>query len=138
MQVFCPVNRNCSCADAARGFCFTRSMDSELWQLRHSSESLAFIRSHSRSARCLRMARNLSRVSMDPKMWPQTSFEACILRAILLVHSCGTWQSGHPALTPDRFVKWIVTLSSSKTLVFISWQPTQNFSVFVYSSAVLN
>src|SRR5215203_4683144 len=66
-------------------------MDSLLWQLRHSSESFAFMRSHSRSARCLRSARNLSRVSMDPKMWPHTSFEACILRAILSVQLCGTW-----------------------------------------------
>src|SRR5215212_8727595 len=68
MQVFSPLKRERSCAWAARGFCFVRSMDSLLWQLRHSSESFAFMRSHSRSARCLRSARNLSRVSMEPKI----------------------------------------------------------------------
>jgi hypothetical protein len=36
------------------------------------------------------------------KDFPQTSFEACILRAILTVHSCGTWQSGQVARTPER------------------------------------
>src|SRR5215207_6559716 len=137
MQVFSPLNRERSCAWAARGFCFVRSIDSLLWQLRHSSESFAFIRSHSRSAKCLRSARNLSRVSMEPKMWPHTSFEACIFRAILSVHLCGTWQSGQVARTPERLVKWIVPLSSSKTLVFISWQLTQKRSVLVASRMVL-
>src|SRR4029079_3712752 len=125
MQVLSPENRKRSCAEAARRFCFVRSIDSELWQLRHSRESLAFIRSHSPSARCLRMDRNLSRVSMEPKMWPHTSFEACILRAILLVHSCGTWQSGQVARTPDRLVKCTVDLSSSKTLHGHSGTETQ-------------
>ena len=78
--------------------------------------------------------RNLSRVSMEPKMWPQTSFEACILRAILSVQSCGTWQSGQVARTPERLVKWIVPFSSSKTLSRISWQLMQNVSVLVASS----
>ena len=36
---------------------------------------------------------------MVPKILPQTSLEACILRAILWVHSCGTWQSGQVART---------------------------------------
>ena len=58
----------------------------------------------------LAQGHELSRVSIEPKMWPQTSFEACILRAILLVQSCGTWQSGQAARTPERFVKWIVPL----------------------------
>ena len=44
---------------------------------------------------------------------------------------------GAGARTPERFVKWIVPLSSSKTLVFISWQPVQNRSVLVASSTVL-
>src|SRR5215217_6353497 len=96
------------------------------------------MRSHSRSAMCLRRAKSSSRVSIEPKMWPQTSFEACILRAILFVHSCGTWQSGHVARTPERLVKWIVPFISSKTLVFISWQEVQNLSVLVASSTVLN
>ena len=34
-------------------------------------------------------------MSMVPKILPQTSFEACILRAILSVQSCGTWQLEH-------------------------------------------
>ena len=68
---------------------------------------------------------------------PQTSFEACILRAILSVQSCGTWQSGQLARTPERLVKWIVDFSSANTLSRISWQPVQNFSVLVTSSAVL-
>ena len=45
---------------------------------------------------------------MVPKMKPHTSFEACILRAILCVQSFGTWQSEHFARTPERLVKWIV------------------------------
>ena len=53
---------------------------------------------------------------MVPKMWPQTSLEACILRAIFRVQSCGTWQSGQFARTPDRLVKWMVACNSSKTL----------------------
>src|SRR5215203_7525815 len=72
-----------------------------------------------------------------PENMPQTSFEACIFRAILSVQLCGTWQSGQVARTPERFVKWIVPLSSSKALAFISWQPVQNRSVLVASSTVL-
>ena len=63
------------------------------------------------------VSRNLSRVSIVPKILPQTSFEACILRAILLVQSCGTWQSGQVARTPERLVKWIVPFSSSIDVV---------------------
>ena len=55
-----------------------------------------------RESEALRL--ELSRVSMVPKTLPHTSFDACILRAILCVHSCGTWQSGHFARTPLRFV----------------------------------
>jgi hypothetical protein len=69
---------------------------------------------------------------------PQTSLEACILRAILSVQLCGTWQSGQLARTPERFEKWMVDFSSANTLSRISWQPVQNFSVLVSSSAVLN
>src|SRR5262245_45390082 len=113
-------------------------MYSKSWQLRHSSELFALSRAHSCSASSRRMATNFSRVLMVPKILPHTSFEACILRAILSVHSCGTWQSGQVARTPERLVKWIVVFSSSNTLVRISWQLTQNFSVLVSSSAVLN
>src|SRR5205085_10749526 len=84
-----------------------------------------------------RFSRNLSRVSMVPNRWPQTSLEACILRAILSVQLCGTWQSGQLARTPERLEKWTVDLSSANTLSRISWQPVQNFSVLVSSSAVL-
>jgi hypothetical protein len=44
---------------------------------------------------------------------------------------------GQPALTPERFVKWIVPFSSSKTLA-ASHGSHAELSVFVYSSAVLN
>src|SRR3954470_396403 len=74
---------------------------------------------------------------MVPNRWPQTSLEACILRAILSVQLCGTWQSGQLARTPERLEKWIVGFSSANTLSRISWQPVQNFSVFVNSNAVL-
>src|SRR3954471_7592004 len=113
------------------------SIDTAEWQLRHSSESLAPMRAHSRSARYRLRSRKASRVEIEPKMWPQTSLEACIFRAIFRVHSCGTWQSGQPARTPDRLVKWMVPCSSSKTLLRISWQLTQNSGRFVASSAVL-
>src|SRR5436190_7816891 len=75
---------------------------------------------------------------MVPNRCPQTSFDACILRAILSVQLCGTWQSGQLARTPERLEKWIVGFSSENTLSRISWHPVQNFSVLVSSSAVLN
>src|ERR1700712_2431500 len=81
---------------------------------------------------------NFSRVLMVPNRCPQTSFDACILRAILSVQLCGTWQSGQLTRTPERLEKWIVGFSSANTLSRISWQPVQNFSVLVTSSAVLN
>src|SRR4051794_21750068 len=137
MQVRCPVNRYRWWTRAARAPCLVMSMDSAEWQFRHSSELLALSRAHSCSANSRRMATNLSRVLMVPKSLPQTSLDACILRAILSVHWWGTWQSGQVARTPERFVKWIVVFSSSYTLVFISWQPTQNFSLLVASSTVL-
>src|SRR4051794_29521867 len=74
---------------------------------------------------------------MLPNRWPQTSFEACILRAILSVQLCGTWQSGQLARTPERLLKWMVVFISANTLSRISWQPVQNFSVLVNSIAVL-
>src|SRR6516162_9214269 len=98
------------------------SMDSALWQLRHSSESLALKRAHSCSASSSRVSTNLSRVSIEPNKWPQTSLEACILRAILSVQLCGTWQSGQLARTPERLVKWTVDFNSANTLSRISWQ----------------
>src|SRR3954466_4999394 len=74
---------------------------------------------------------------MVPNILPQTSFEACILRAILSVQLCGTWQSGQLARTPERLEKWGVDFNSANTLSRISWQLVQNFSVLVISSAVL-
>ena len=50
------------------------------------------------------VAWNFSGVSMVPKILPHTSFDACILRAILSVQSCGTWQLEHIARTPERLV----------------------------------
>src|SRR6185295_10948632 len=93
MQVLSPFERDVECASAPRLLCRVKSMDWNSWQLRHSSESFALKRAHSRSASSRRLATNFSRVLMVPKMKPQTSFEACILRAILKVQSCGTWQS---------------------------------------------
>ena len=67
----------------ARGVCLWKSIASQLWQLRHSRESLAFITDCTCVASSARLASNFSRVSMVPKILPHTSFEACILRAIL-------------------------------------------------------
>src|SRR4051812_35689756 len=120
MQVFSPVNRKRWCATEARGDCLVMSMDSALWQLRHSSESLALKRAHSCSASSSRWSTNFSRVLMVPNKCPQTSFDACILRAILSVQLCGTWQSGQLARTPERLLKWIVGFSSANTLSRIS------------------
>ena len=89
------------CAPAARGLCRVKSIDVEVVAV------AAFERVVGLQARpfVLRqfepvLAANFSRVSMVPKILPQTSFEACILRAILSVQSCGTWQSGQVARTP--------------------------------------
>ena len=59
------------------------------------------------------------------------------MRAILSVHLCGTWQSGHLARTPERLLKWIVPFSSSKTLVHLVAGGAER-SVLVASSTVLN
>src|SRR5262245_8272094 len=75
---------------------------------------------------------------MLPKIWAQTSLEAWIFRAILIVHSCGTWQSEHFARTPDRLVKWMVCFNSGYRNASWLWQLVQKVSVFVNSSAVLN
>ena len=48
---------------------------------------------------------------------PQTSLEACILRAILSVQLCGTWQSGQLARTPERLEKWMVDLQLREHVV---------------------
>src|SRR4029079_1462362 len=137
MQVFSFVNKKRWSATEARGDCRVMSIDSALWQLRHSSESLALNRAHSCNASSSRRSANFSRVLMVPNRCPQTSLEACILRAILSVQSCGTWQSGQLARTPERFVKCGVRCSSWDTLLRISWHEVQNFSVLVISSAVL-
>jgi hypothetical protein len=79
-------------------------MPSKLWQLRHSRESLAFMRAHSFSAICRRCASNFSGVSMVPVILPQTSLLAWILRIILCVQSFGTWQSEQTARTPVRLL----------------------------------
>ena len=90
---------------AARAVCLDRSIATDEWQLRHSRLSLAFSRAHSCCASSSLWSRNFRRVLIVPKILPQTSFDACIFLAILSVHSCGTWQSGHEALTPERFEK---------------------------------
>ncbi|MNJ63993.1 hypothetical protein D3C77_599260 [compost metagenome] len=104
MHVASPLASEVECMAAARLLWRVKSMNSKLWQLRHSRESLALSRAHSCSASSRRKATNLSRVSMVPKSLPHTSLDACILRAILWVHSWGTWQSGQLARTPERLV----------------------------------
>src|SRR5678815_4725327 len=84
-------------------FCFSLLMPSQLWQLRHSRESTDFILFHSFVASSMRLASNFSGVEISPVILPQTSRLACIFRQIFGPHSCGTWQSGHPARTPVRF-----------------------------------
>src|SRR5688500_5079840 len=83
MQVRSPLASMFEWASAARLLCLVKSIAWNSWQLRHSRESLAAMRSHSRAASSLRFSRNFSRVLMVPKIQPQTSFDACILRAIL-------------------------------------------------------
>src|SRR6478609_7879521 len=97
---------------AARLVCFVKSIAMAEWQFRHSNESLVFIRAHSFFASSSLCFRNLSRVEIVPKILPQTSLEAWILRAILFVQLCGTWQSGQLARTPERLEKCIVRCSS--------------------------
>ena len=76
MQVFSPVSRKVSCASAARALCRLMSMDSDEWQLRHSSELFALRRDHSRVAMASLCASNSSGVSMTPKIVPQSSLVA--------------------------------------------------------------
>jgi hypothetical protein len=101
-------------------------------------ESLAFRRAHSCWASSSRMSRNFSRVLIVPKILPQTSFEACILRAILSVHLCGTWQSGQVARTPERLEKCtVLQLGLIDVVPHLVTAEVQNLSVLVSSSAVL-
>src|SRR4051794_35102782 len=137
MQVRSPDSRYRVWIAAALGACRVRSIAAVLWQLRHSRLLFAFSRAHSCPASSRRLSRNFCRVEMVPKSLPQTSLDACILRAILSVQSCGTWQPEQVARTPDRFEKCTVCASSGYTLSRISWQPVQNASVFVRSIAVL-
>src|SRR5215831_6258661 len=102
MQVLSPLASAVECCAWARALCRVKSIEAKLWQLRHSSESLALSRAHSWRASSRRRLTNLSRVLMVPKILPHTSFDACILRAILLVQRWGTWQSGQVARTPER------------------------------------
>src|SRR3954468_17257204 len=122
---------------AARWVCLVRSIATAVWQLRHSSESFAFSRAHSCSATSRRRSRNFCRVVIVPNRCPHTSLDACILRAILLVQPCGTWQSEQTARTPERLEKCTVCDSSSYRFARISWHERQNGSVLVASSAVL-
>ena len=62
MQVRSPEARSVPCICAARALWRVKSMDWNWWQLRHSSESLAFMRAHSRLASVRRLASNFSRV----------------------------------------------------------------------------
>ena len=55
----------------ARRPCSEKSMYSNLWQLRHSCESFAFMRRHSLSASFRRFAWNFSGVSMLPSTLQQ-------------------------------------------------------------------
>src|SRR6185369_16278268 len=83
-------------------FCSSELMASKAWQLRHSCELLAFMRSHSCVASVMRLASNFSLVSMSPMILPHTSKLARALRIILGPHSRGTWQSEQMARTPVR------------------------------------
>ncbi len=74
---------------------------SQLWQLRHSCESLAIIAAHTCSASSARLASNFSGVSMLPRRWWYSSLDAWILRHTFGPHSLGTWQSEQIARTPE-------------------------------------
>ena len=90
IHVFSPFASKVECISTARLLCRVKSIEFRLWQFRHSSESLVFNRVHSCCANSNRLSTNFSRVLMVPKIVPHTSFDACILRAILLVQLCGT------------------------------------------------
>jgi hypothetical protein len=104
MQVFSPGNRKRWCATDARGDCLVMSIDAALWQLRHSSESLALSRDHSCSASSPGAAR-LSIVSISTKSLVTggaTTF-------------CGTWHEVQKKRRgdtearnwPSRSMKWV-------------------------------
>jgi hypothetical protein len=62
---------------------------------------------------------------------------AAIFARTLWIHSLGTWQSGHVARTPERFLKWMVFCNSAYGFARISWHEMQNDSVFASSIAQL-
>jgi len=67
MQV-CPCRMANRCCLRARGFCFSGSMVSQSWQLRHSRESVLFIVDQTRRAISSRCASNFSGVSTVPRI----------------------------------------------------------------------
>ena len=101
-----------ACRAFARSDCRSELIASAWWQLRHSSESVSFIRVQTCVASSYRCASNFSLVSMTPVSLPQISKVASTLRQIIGPGSRGTWQSGQIARTPVRFVSWIVPLYS--------------------------
>jgi len=86
---------------APRGVCFWWSMASQLWQLRHSCESLAIIVAHTCSASSARLASNFSGVPIVPRRWWYSSLDAWLLRHSFGPYSLGTWQSDQIARTPE-------------------------------------
>ncbi len=60
----------------------------------------------------------LVRVLMRAEQMAPDFLDACILRAILSVQLCGTWQSGQLARArPERLEKWVVRLQFSEDVV---------------------
>src|SRR6185369_9933949 len=125
----------CLCRSRAVSLCLSGSIEASLWQLRHSSESVVFMRVQTRVASSYRCFSNFSRVSMTPVSFPQISNVAATLRLSIGIGSRGTWQSEQAARTPERFLSWIVSLNSVATLSRISWHmPPQNASELVQAS----
>src|ERR1043165_1930887 len=103
MQVRLAVFGSNMICDAS--FCLWGSIAFFEWQLRHSSESRAFIESRTLLASAQRCASNFSGVFSVPTILWKISLVAALLRPNFAHHSGGTWQSGHVARTPEQFLK---------------------------------
>src|SRR6188768_1171991 len=118
-----------ACWLCARSDCTEGSMALCTWQLRHSNESLFFMRRHTFVAISCRFASNFSGVSTEPMMVWYTSDVALNFATSIGRGSRGTWQSEQMARTPLRFLSWMVSLYSANELSAISWHEIQNPSV---------
>ena len=112
--------------------CLVMSMDSALWQLRHSSESLALSRAHSCCASSSRLIEELlARVDGAERSCPRPPWTPASCARSCRSSCAARGSRGSSRARRSGWCSGWSVFSSWKTLSRISWQPVQNFSVLV-------